>query len=270
MAQTGSRAQEFEAFLEAALPPLGLSPVACRRRNIRRRLTRRMEELGFHEFARYLHHVRRAPEENLVLRSLLLVTISRFFRNKRVFDSLAARVLPELSKGGTPVRAWSAGCASGEEAFTLRILWEELPDPKPSLFLLATDIDDDSLSRAREGTYGESSLREVPRALRGKYFVREGAAFRIRQDLKEGVQFRRHDLLSEDPPGTFDLILCRNSAFTYFGPEAQLSAARSFASALSPSGRLVLGRTERLPVPAEALFEPVHPAEKIFRVLPEG
>ncbi|MBI5420161.1 MAG: protein-glutamate O-methyltransferase CheR [Deltaproteobacteria bacterium] len=257
---------QFEAFLSEALPPLGLSPAAHRRRNIRRRLMRRMEGLGIHEFPRYLEYLRRTPEESEILRSLLPVTISRFFRNGKVFDVLAREVLPDLVRKGTTVNVWSAGCASGEEPYTLRIVWEELPGKKPPLFLLATDIDSVSLARAQEGIYGDSSLREVPAALLGRYFARQGEDFRIRGDLKEAVRFRRHDLLSGRPPGRFDLILCRNAAFTYFGPQGQLTVAHFLASALHQSGFLVLGRTERLPVAALSLFDPVHPGEKIYRL----
>jgi chemotaxis protein methyltransferase CheR len=256
---------EFEEFLAAALPPLGLSPEAHRRRNLRRRLTRRMETLGIHEFRLYLEHLKRTPEEGRVLRSLLPVTISRFFRNRSVFDALSERILPELAARGIACRAWCAGCASGEEAYSLRIAWEELPGKKPPFFVSATDIDPASLSRASEGIYGESSLREVPKGIRGKYFAREGNAFRIREDLKAGMEFRLHDLRDGNPPGKSDLILCRNAAFTYFLPEAQMLAARAFRASLSPSGWLVIGRTEKLPPWATPYFEPVFPAEKIFR-----
>jgi chemotaxis protein methyltransferase CheR len=229
-----------------------------------------MEELGIHEFPRYLELLKRAPEEVAVLRSLLHVTITRFYRNRRVFDVLSGRVLPELAARGIPVRAWSAGCASGEEAYSVRIAWEELPGGKPPLVLLATDIDPVSLARASEGIYGESSLREMPRDLREKYFSREGGAFRIREDVKAGAEFRRHDLLSGIPPGKFDLILCRNAVFTYFGADSRVAAARAFSSALFPGGWLVLGRTEKLPPEAGPYFQPAYPAEKIYRLREEG
>lgn len=229
---------------------------------------RRMEELGIHEFRRYLEHLKRAPEEVERLRSLLHVTISRFFRNRPVFDLLCARILPEAAAGGTPVRAWSAGCASGEEACSLRIAWEELPGRKPPLYLLATDVDPVSLARARNGVYSGSSLREMPRALRDTYFAPAGNSFRIREDIIAGVDFRRHDLLSGKIPGRFDLILCRNAAFTYFDEAPRLAVARNFASALSPGGWLVIGRTEKLPEAAGPYFEPAYPEEKIFRLRP--
>src|SRR5659263_66711 len=179
------QSDEFDAFLAEALPPIGLSPSAYRRRNIKRRIVRRMESVGIHEFHRYLF--------------------------------LSREILPRLAEKGQPV-AWSAGCASGEEPYSVRIAWEEMLGEKPGLALLATDIDPVSLERAEAGSYPESSLRELPDPLRRKYFRREGNSYRICEGVRHSVQFRKLDLLRDPSPGRFDLILCRNAAFTYFGP----------------------------------------------------
>ena len=258
---------DFETFLSEALPPLGLAPAALVRRNIRRRVMRRMESVGAHDFSSYLLVLRGTPSEWEVLRNLLTVTISRFFRNRKVFETLARQNLPSLAAKGSPARAWSAGCASGEEAFTIRILWEELPGPRPLLSILATDVDEACLMRAAEGLYSESSLREVPGPIAEKYFRREGVKYRLRQDVVRSVTFRRHDLLFEPPPGTFDMILCRNAAFTYFVPRRRMEIAESIASALPTGGTLVLGRTEKLPIGTSSWFTPDCPAGNIYRRL---
>ncbi len=270
---------EFETFLAEALPPLGLCPAACRRRNIRRRIVRRMESAGIHEFPRYADLVRGDPAEREALRSLLVVTISRFFRNANVFRLLSREILPRMAAGGRPVDAWSAGCASGEEPYSLRIAWENLPGNTTALRILATDIDEASLSRAAAGSYPESSLREVPEALRRRHFVREGESYRLLEEVIRSVSFRRIDLLGGGSPGRFDLILCRNAAFTYFGPQERRTVAAMLGASLEDGGFLVLGRTEGLPAEAAALFEPAFPAEKVYRrrdrsrsrpVAPEG
>ncbi len=245
---------EFESFLAEILPSLGLSLPALRRRNIRRRITRRMESRGVHDFRSYLSLLRREPAEWESLRPLLTVTISRFFRNRRVFETVARQILSPLAEKENPVRAWSAGCASGEEAFTLRILWEELPGRKPDLSILATDIDGDCLRRAGEGLYPESSLREVPGGISERYFRKEDGRFRLRKDVVRSVTFRRHDLSCEPPPGEFDLVLCRNAAFTYFAVPRRVAIAWAIAGAVPPGGWLVLGRTEKLPREAAAWF----------------
>lgn len=250
---------EFEAFLAEALPPLGLSPSACRKRSVRRRITRRMERLGFHDFGLYLRHLRETPEEHEFLRPLLTVTISRFYRNRRAFEALAGQVLPNLASRRETVRAWSAGCASGEEPYTLRIVWEEEGLEGGRLRVVATDIDEASLSRALEGVYEASSLREVPPDVAARRFRPEGERFRIPDEIRGGVLFLRRDLQRDDPPGIFDLVLCRNAAFTYFDRPDRLRAAERIASALSPGGVLMIGRTESLPPGSERWFAPLLP-----------
>jgi chemotaxis protein methyltransferase CheR len=257
---------EFDAFLSEVLPPIGLSPTAHRRRNIKRRIVRRMESAGIHDFPHYRERVRRDPAEQEILRSLLVVTISRFFRNSTVFQLLSREVLPRLAAKGTPAAVWSAGCAAGEEPYSLRIAWEELPGKKPPLRLLATDIDAVSLERAVAGRYPESSLREVPDALRRKYFGREGESYRVREEARRSVSFRKMDLLRDGSPGRFGLILCRNAAFTYFGPDQRVSVAAMLGASLEEGGYVVLGRTETLPKSAADLFEPAFPAERVYRL----
>lgn len=258
---------EFERFLDEFLPSLGLSPAACRRKALRRRIRKRMESQGIHEFSAYLSHLRNTPHEREALRPLLTVTISRFFRNRRVFDTLSRRVLLPLAEKGIPSSAWSAGAASGEEAFTLRILWEELPDPKPRLAILATDVDEACLGRAEEGLYEKSSLREVPRPAADRFFRKEGERYRLREDVVRSVTFRRHDLLRDPVPGVFDLVLCRNTAFTYFDAPRRISVAGAIASSLSPGGHLVIGRTETLPPEAAEWFGPFCRRDNIYRRL---
>ena len=257
---------EFDAFLEEALPPLGLCPSAHRRRNIRRRIVRRMESSGIHEFRSYRDLLRRNPAEREALRTLLVVTISRFFRNAAVFRVLAREVLPRIAAKGRSAAAWSAGCASGEEPYSLRIAWEELEGKKQPLRLLATDIDEASLARAAAGRYPESSLREVPPAIRGKYFDREGDSYSVREGMRSSVSFRKMDLLKDGSPGRFDLILCRNAAFTYFAPSQRVKIAAMFAASMEDGGYLVLGRTEKPPAETADLFEPAFPSEKIYRL----
>ena len=259
---------DFETFLAEALPFFGLSPSALLRRNIRRRVMKRMESQGIHDFRAYLSLLRRDLSEREALRPLLTVTISRFFRNRRVFETLSRQVLPPLAAKGQPVRAWSAGCASGEEAFTLRILWEELPGPKPSLFLLATDVDESCLPRAREGRYPESSLREVPRSTAERYFRRDEGEYRLREVVVRSVEFRRHDLLRNSLPGNFDLVLCRNTAFTYFDAPRRITVLEAIASVLPPGGILVIGRTEKLPRQAADWFATAFPRDNIHRRVP--
>jgi len=237
---------EFAEFLRRVLPPLGLAPKPHHRRALRRKLARRLEGLGLSEWADYAALVERDAAERAALAPLLTVTISRFWRNRAFWECLAEIVLPGLCAGEEP-RAWSCGCASGEEPYSLAILWREVCSQRP-LNLLATDLDPAVLARAAEGLYQAGSLRELPPPLRERYFAQELGGLRLGPEIRAAVTFRRHDLLREEmPEGGFDLILCRNLAFTYFGPRAQVEVARRLAAALRPGGWLAVGRKERLP-----------------------
>ena len=247
----------FETFLSEALPPLGLHPAAFRRRGVRRRVTRRMESLGIHDYLAYLRFLRGAPSERDALRSVLTVTISRFYRNRVAWETLSREVLLPLAGRKRPVRAWSAGCASGEEAYSLGIAWEELPGRKPPISVLASEVDSACLRRAAEGVYSESSIREVPRQVAERYFRKENGRFRLSAKVILSVELRRHDLLREEPPGRFDIVLCRNAAFTYFHPPRRIEVARRIAACLPTGGVLMLGRTEKLPAEAGAWFSPL-------------
>jgi chemotaxis protein methyltransferase CheR len=165
------------------------------------------------------------------------------------------------------LRAWSAGCASGEEPYTLALLWNSqrrCGTASPELNILATDVRRDLLKRAEVAEYSLSSLREIPEDLR-KHFAPCETGFRLQQQLRSPVTFSPMDLRSHLPEGRFDLILCRNLAFTYFDEAQQLVVLQQFADRLFPQGALVLGRHETLPTSSSG-FELEHP-EGIWRLM---
>jgi chemotaxis protein methyltransferase CheR len=213
-----------------------------------------MKELGLEGFAAYRKQLTADQDEWKVFDDLCHITISRFFRDSRVFEALSERVLPEIAARAVEdrrqARFWSAGCASGEEPYTLKIIWDlAVASDFPGLecSVLATDVDDAVLERARKGCYAKGSLRELPEAFVAKGFDRRGALFCVRPRHREGVSFFRQDLRSEAPDGAFDIILCRNVAFTYFEPALQKKVLVSLLGHLSRPGYLVLGADERLP-----------------------
>ena len=243
------------AFLQWALPRLRLRWVGFRRprRQVCRRVAGRVRELGLPDLGSYRALLEARPAEWDELDRLCRITISRFYRDRAVWEVLARDVLPAL---GPRPRAWSAGCASGEEPYTLALLGE--------LRIVATDVDETVLGRARAGVYGASSLKELPPELLERGFVRQGARWRIRPEIAGRVTFLRHDVRAGAPDGPFDLVLCRNLAFTYFDEELQRAVAATLAAALRASGALVLGAHERLPEGA-AGFEPWPAAPYVLR-----
>jgi chemotaxis protein methyltransferase CheR len=244
-----------DPFLQWALPRIELHWQGFRRvrRQVCRRVGRRLLELGLGGFAAYQRHLEQHPEEWSVLRELCLVHISRFWRDRAVFEGLRQSVLPALAEAARrrddrTVRVWSAGCAAGEEPYTVAMLWKDAVQPRfaeVTLFLLATDTNEGALTRARAACYKPSSLKEVPPELRRMAFATEGGLCCLREEIRSLVQLRRQDITTELPEGPFDLILCRNSAFTYFAPPLRERIARQLLERLRSGGVLVLGRHER-------------------------
>ncbi len=248
------------ALLQWALPRMGLRWPGFRRvrRQVCRRVARRMAELGLPDASAYRARLEADPAEWSTLDAYCCISISRFCRDRRVFEDLAGHVLPDLARAamadGRPcLRAWSAGCASGEEPYALRIVWAlgvASAFPGIELEIVATDASPVMLERARRGLYPASALREISAAWRARAFTETGSGYRLREDFRAGVQLLRQDVRKEMPPGPFDLILCRNLAFTYFDRERQCETLAGLAARLAPGGALLIGAHETLPEPA--------------------
>jgi chemotaxis protein methyltransferase CheR len=264
------------AFLQWALPQLNLHWPGFRkvRRQVCKRLKRRMSDICLADFAAYRAWLEADPAEWRIFDDLSHITISRFFRDRGVFEALRCRVLPEIAarakQEGRAARIWSAGCASGEEPYTLKILWDlEVASsiPHVSLSVVATDVDKTMLARAREGCFGATSLHELPPHLVGQAFDQMGTLFCVKPRHRQGIEFLCQDLRVETPTSVFDLVLCRYVAFTYFAPPLQRSVLDGIASRLSPDGYLVIGTHERLPDGGTKLL-PLADAPQIFAKRP--
>lgn len=246
-------------FLQWALPVLKLRWAGFRkvRRQVCKRLGRRLRVLGLPDIAAYQGHLQRHCEEWTVLDGLCRITISRYLRDRRVFSCLQQSILPELvermnAQGRSWLRLWSAGCAAGEEPYSLAILWELAIKPRAAeaparLEIVATDSDQRLLERAAAACYPRSSVRELPADWRSRAFVERAGEVCLRPPFRRHVEFLWQDVRVESPPGAFDLILCRNLAFTYFDDALQRSILRRLALALRPEGFLVIGIHETLP-----------------------
>jgi len=257
------------AFLQWALPRLGLHWPGFRkvRRQVCKRIARRLRQLGLPDAAAYRARLESDPAEVRALGALCTIPISRFYRDREVFDCLGAEVLPALARGAQRLECWSAGCASGEEPYTLALQWRlQLSAHFPGLAfrVLGTDIDARLLERARVACYGAGSLAALPAAWRAQAFEQRVRLWCLREGFRAHVELARQDLLAELPKREFDLILCRNLAFTYFDAEGARRALERIASRLRPDGALVIGIHERLPAPAEG-FAPWPGCRAVFR-----
>lgn len=259
-------------FLQEVLPRLDLRWPGFRkvRGQVCKRLARRLIELDLPDLAGYRQLLATRPAEWEILDSLCRISISRFHRDRRCFEELAGEVLPEIVRQaqatGGPVRIWSAGCASGEEPYTLALLWHFRGHDRagPALSITATDVDPVLLARARTGCYPESSLRELPGPWLAAAFSRRDASFCLRPEFTAGVEFIRQDLRDGAPAGPFHLAACRNLAFTYFAGPLQHEVLARLAAALAPGGFLMIGHTEALPAGQE-LFAPFRGRRGLYR-----
>jgi chemotaxis protein methyltransferase CheR len=244
-------------LLQWALPILGLRWRGFRRvrRQVCKRVGRRIADLGLADAGAYRERLAADPAERRVLDGLCRITISRFYRDRAVFDRLGDQVLPKLAtlarrRGEATLRCWSAGCASGEEPYTLAIVFRLAVAPHfPGLGLriVASDVDGAVLARARRGCYARATLRELPAGWRERAFAARGAESCLRPEFRAGVEFRRQDLRERMPEGPFHLVLCRNLAFTYFDEAVQRDVLARLVRRLAPGGFLVVGMRESPP-----------------------
>ncbi len=266
---------DFEQFIKVAAPLLDLQWRRFQRGGVKRKVERRIAELSLSTFEDYLLRIKNDLDEKSCLSQILTVTITRFFRDKKVFDILENSVIPSIveHKGAGDFNIWSIGCANGEEPYSLCILWKERFEkefPQIRLAALATDINRNLLERAKEGRYKKSSLKEVPDEILQRFFKIENGLYILDQSIRESVEFRKHDIILEEPFCGMDIVLCRNLAFTYFSKQCQMSVSKKIAASLTAGGHLIIGKDESLPLTYPTLFAPIFPAEKIYQKFNPG
>ncbi|MBA3825848.1 MAG: PAS domain S-box protein [Ktedonobacterales bacterium] len=238
---------------------------------ILRRLQRRLAATRTDTLATYLDYLREHPEEYALLVASFLINVTEFFRDADLFTALRTHVLPDLlshtrQKNPQQIRCWSAGCATGEEAYSLAMLFMDvLGDEVASLPLriFATDVDAESIAFARRGIYPPNALAKVPPALVARCFVFRDGAYEVTTAVRQMIIFGQHDLAQRAPFPYIDLVLCRN-VLIYFTPELQRRALQLFAFALRDGGYLALGKAETTQAWGTA-FVPVQAPLKLYR-----
>jgi chemotaxis protein methyltransferase CheR len=240
---------------------------------LRRRFEGRMHLKGVSSFTEYAHYVDKNPNEFKDLWDALTINVSEFFRDPSLWKAIQTRFLPSLIKeklqsGKRQIRAWCAGCADGEEPYTLAISLIESLSYYFKAFeieIVATDIDAESLNRAQRGIYHPARLKPIAQSILQKYFSpTEEGTFRLSDQVKKLVTLRSHDLFTLPPASALDMICCRN-VIIYFSRELQQMLFRNFYNALAPQGYLVLGKVESPVGDHSAMFECVDLAERIYR-----
>ncbi len=262
----------FAALARQIARTSGFSLEVYKDKCIRRRIAVRMRACGVHTYDDYRALLEQSPNEYERLRDALTINVTRFYRNAETWNLLRRGVLPELLDARrAEIRVWSAGCASGEEPYTLAMLVADhldrsgRGDELARLTVDATDIDRVCLERAQAARYRSEGLAEMPDDLARAYFEPGNQERRVIERVRRRVQVRHLDLSREGPPRSdYDLILCRNVVI-YFDRPMQERLFQAFADSLVAGGFLVLGKVETLLGPARDRLSLVDPRERIFR-----
>ncbi|HEY0536487.1 MAG TPA: CheR family methyltransferase [Actinoplanes sp.] len=264
----------FEALLVYLKESRGFDFTGYKRSSLMRRVGRRMTQVEAVDYQDYLDFLQVHPDEFTALFNTVLINVTGFFRDIDAWDYLRAEVLQPLLAARPPdsvIRIWSAGCASGEEAYTLAmVLAEELgPDVfRERVKIYATDVDEEQLNEARQATYGDREMEAVPPELRERYFESVGNRFSFRKDLRRSVIFGRNDLVQDAPISRIDLLTCRNTLM-YFNAETQSKILGRLHFALADGGVLFLGKAEML-LSHGNLFTPIDLKRRVFRRAPRA
>ena len=236
--------RHFDAVLRKVRRRMGFDLRGYKASTLVRRMGLRMARAGAESYRDYSRLLDKNPAEFDELLHTLAINVTGFFRDPQVFESLRKTVLPALASRKRKLRAWSAGCSTGEEAYSLAMLLEELREKRKisNYSVLATDLSKAVLEEATEGIYGPNRLKEIPPRAR-KFARNVGGKLSMPKSLKRSIKFQRHDLTSAVFPKGFDLILCRN-VLIFYERDAQQKIVGKLASSLAPHGYLVLGSAE--------------------------
>ena len=267
-----SNSTDLEALLDYLKRTRGFDFTGYKRASLERRIVKRMQAVGVGSIADYLDFLEVHPEEFAGLFNTVLINVTSFFRDPSTWEFFAENVVPDIaSRRATPgsIRIWSAGCASGEEAYTLAMLFAEhlgLDAFKETVKIYATDVDEDALARGRQGVYTKDAIENVPPELQEKYFEGVDGRFTFRKDLRRQVIFGRHDLIQDAPISRVDLLVCRNTLM-YFNAETQARILARFHFALNDSGVLFLGRAETM-IAQPGAFAPIDLKRRLSAKVP--
>lgn len=262
--------QEFETIAALLLRERQFDLDQYKDRCIRRRIARRLRACEATDIAAYLEQLQSDPKELDCLIETLSIHVSQFFRNPGTYQVLEQVILPDLCRrarleGRRELVLWSAGCAAGEEPFSLALLADDLDAVELNIRVLATDISEQVLDAARGGVFPAARLKEVPPEVLDRYFIaQDDGHYRLIDRIRNRVRFMHHNIMTENDYPTADLILCRN-VLIYFTREEQERILARFSAALAEHGALVLGRSETLIGDVRKHFQPEFPLERIYR-----
>ena len=259
---------EFEALLNYVKRDRGFDFTGYKRSTLMRRVQKCMQIVEVESYSDYLNYLEVYPEEFGHLFNTILINVTSFFRDYSVWEYILQEIVPQIvarKKLNEPIRVWSAGCASGQEAYTLAIILAEalgIDRFRSSVKIYATDVDEEALDQARHAVYSSRELGGLSAELIERYFEATNGRYTFRKDLRRSAIFGRHDLVQDAPISRIDLLVCRNSLM-YFNAETQAKILTRFHFALNDGGFLFLGKAEML-LTHNNSFIPIDLKRRIF------
>ncbi|GFE70590.1 CheR family methyltransferase [Chroococcus sp. FPU101] len=273
-----SNSEQNSAGLESLLTYIkrarGFDFTGYKRASLMRRVRKRMQVIGVDDFSDYLDHLEVHPQEFSELFNTILINVTSFFRDRPAGDYISSEIIPrivERKKNNELIRVWTAGCALGQEAYTLTMILAEtlgIETFKNRVKIYATDLDEEALNVARYASYSAKEIASVPEELLDKYFDQTNGNYTFRKDLRRSVIFGRHNLVHDAPISRIDLLVCRNTLM-YFNAESQARIISRFHFALNDNGFLFLGKAEML-LSHSNFFTPVDLKLRIFSQMPRA
>jgi len=268
---------DLEILKKAIKKNLGFNCEHYKESHFRRRINVRVRATNSNSYAEYLKILKKDSDEYRYLIEALTVNVSEFFRNPETYTIIEKEVLPALieSKSNSlmkAIRIWSAGCAAGEEAYSLAIILHRRLGKdfgKYRISIMGTDIDSSSLEKARKGVYSENALKNVDEKTRERYFIKKGGMYQVTDQLKNVTHFKQHDLISGPKLSHFDMIICRN-VMIYFNKEIQEQLHLDFYKSLTQGGFFIIGKAETLLGTAADYFKPYNTRERLYVKENEG
>lgn len=244
---------DYEGFITNIKRKTNIDLALYKEAQMKRRLTSLYEKRGFKNFNDFYKGMERDQQLLNEFLDRMTINVSEFYRNGKRWEVLQNKIFPRLLKENRKLKIWSAACSTGEEPYTIAMVLSNYL-PLSQISILATDLDENAIAKAKTGIYPERSLAEVPTAIKEKYFVKNGMFYQVKDEIKRTVTFRKHNLLEDPYEQNYDLIVCRN-VMIYFTEEAKDQIYLNFSKALRPGGVLFVGSTEQIFNPSKYSFD---------------
>ncbi len=265
---------EFEALLDYLKQARGFDFTGYKRPSLIRRVQQRMQAIQIESYNDYINYIQINKQEFKHLFNTIEINVTNFFRDELAWDYVVTQVIGKIIAGKSesePIRVWSAGCASGEETYTLAIILAEALGVEQfcsRVRIYGTGVDKEALNQAQLGSYVINEIMGIPPTLLARYFEQTAHHYVFRKDLRRSIIFGCHNIIADPPMSQIDLLVCRN-VLIYFNIEAQTRALARFHFSLKRSGFLFLGKAEMLPTHTN-FFTPVDIKQRIFVKVPRG